>query len=179
MFGLAGEMLSGKSSAAKFLVQHFPVKELRMSMILNKILDLLVLPASRQNQQTLARILREQFGDYILAHAVGEYAKEQKDHVFLIDGIRKLDELKELQQRANFKLIYVKAPMQLRYQRLKQRQEKVGEELKTFEEFENAHGAESEIDIQKLLEYADFVIENSGDDQKFQADLTRVFTLSI
>ena len=175
MFGLAGEMLSGKSAAAKFLVEHFAVKELRMS----KILDVLDLPLSRENQQTLARILREQFGDAILAKAVSEYAAEEKQHLFLIDGVRKIGELEELRKRTNFKLIYVKSPLEQRYERLKSRIEKIGEELKSLEAFQESHQAESEVDIHKLESRADFVIENTGDDSEMHAQLTRIFTGSL
>jgi len=179
MFGLAGEMLSGKSLAAKFLVEHFAVKELRLSMILNNILDVLGLPQSRENQQKLARLLREQFGEQILAFTAAEYAEHAKEHTFLIDGIRKLEELNELKKRTDLRLIYVEAPLELRYQRLKQRTEKVGEHLKQIEEFITDHKAESEIDIPKLKQYANFVVQNTGDDAELHAQLTRIFTASI
>lgn len=181
VFGLTGEMLSGKSMAAKFLVDHFAVKELRMSAVLNNILDVLDLPHSRENQQNLARMLREQFGEQILAYTTAEQAEhsKEKERAFLIDGIRKIKELEELRKRCKLVLIYIKAPIELRYARMKERNEKVGEHLKSFEEFKVDHKAESEIDIPKLEQFADYVLENIDNGENIKAQLTKIITATI
>lgn len=179
MFGIAGEMLAGKSTAAQFLKEHFRIKQVTMSTVLNDVLAILDLPFSRENQQNLAKMLREQFGDEVLARLVGEIAAQENEALVMIDGIRKPAELEELKKRHNFKLIFIKAPLELRYQRAQFRGEKSGEQKQTLAEFKASHSAESEVDINRLEAQADLTIANSGTEQELFDQLTKLVTETL
>jgi uridine kinase len=180
VIGLAGEMLSGKTSAANFIVSHFNAKQMRMSMILDEILNILDLEKSRENQQALVFMLRQLYGEEVLAAALVPAAKVSKHNILLIDGLRKIRELEILRQSIkNFILIYVKSSMDTRFERLKNRTEKQGENIKSLEEFRKSQQADSEVDISKLENYADFIINNDGTEVDLEDQLTSAFTKII
>lgn len=177
VIGLTGEMLSGKTTVVNFLVEHFNAKQLRMSMVLNQILEILDLELSRENQQALANMLRKLFGEEVLAQSLVSAVQTSKHDVLLIDGLRKVKEYEVFQNNIkNFILIYVKSSAQNRFARLKGREEKAGEQYKTLEEFQKSHDAEPEVDIPKLENYANFIINNDGTEQQLQDQVTAAFT---
>jgi dephospho-CoA kinase len=179
VIGLVGEMFSGKTFAAEFLVSHFNARRLKFSTTLDRILDILDLPKSRENQQKLGFILRQNFGGAVLTNAFLPTIKKSKEKVLVIDGFRKAEEIEALKRFKNFKAIYIKADIQKRFQRLKLRDEKVGEKFKDFEQFKIAHKDDAETDIYKLEQYADFVVENNGSIEEFESTLTRIYTEAI
>lgn len=179
VIGIAGELLSGKSTAAKFFEEKFKAKTFRFSNIINEILDILDLEHTRENQQQLGVVLKEIYGEDVLAHAITERMKTLNDPFILIDGFRKKEEVSVLKQLKNFKFLFIKAPLEMRYKRLKERNEKVGESSTTLEEFveQQKHGADK--DIPELEQYADCVIENTGSVQDLEAKLTSFMTESL
>ncbi len=179
VLGLAGEMLSGKTTAANFFETTFKARNIRFSIFLNRILDILDLPQSRENQQSLITALRANYGAAVLAVPVVEAISKSKDSFILIDGFRKKEEIEKLREIPNFKLLYIKASLEQRYARLKERTEKVGENLLTIEEFEERERAESDKDIKALEQFADCIIENSGSVEDLKLKLSAYFTTGL
>lgn len=179
VLGLAGEFLSGKSSAAAFYVDKFSAKRLRFSGILDDILGILDLPLTRDNEQKLGVALRESFGEGVLAYALAKSARFGKKEIFVVDGLRKIEELQVLKQLPEFKLIYIQSTLENRFNRLQQRDEKEGEKYLSKEEFVKSHEHEADKDICKLGQFADFVVENDGSKSNFQDQLTKILTESL
>ncbi len=179
VLGLAGEFLSGKSTAAKFYAEKFGAKKLRFSSVLDDILGVLDLPITRENEQKLGVALKEAFGEGLLAHTLSKSAEETKRELFIIDGLRKYEELQVLKQMPKFKLIYIKSNLQNRFARLRGRSEKSGEKFLTLEQFAKSHEHEADRYIPKLEQYADFIIENDGTAEEFQTKLTSALNSSL
>ena len=180
IIGISGEILSGKSTAAKFFVERFHFKQLQMSAILNEILNVLSLDQTRENQVNLINMLRVEFGPAVLANALLAVIEKSSHEVYLLDGIRKLEELQTFKENLHsFKLIFIKAPMEKRFERLKLRDEKIGERYDSWEDFEKSHHYETEVDIPLLENYADYVVENSATEQELNDKLTSIFTKII
>lgn len=179
VLGLAGEFLSGKSSAAAFYVDKFSAKRLRFSGILDDILGVLDLPVTRDNEQKLGVALRESFGEGVLAYALAKSVHSAKKEIFIVDGLRKSEELQVLKQLPQFKLVYIESTLENRFKRLRQRDEKEGEKFLTIEKFAKSHEHEADKDISKLRQFADFVIENDGSNSEFENQLTKVLTESL
>lgn len=174
ILGIAGQMLSGKSTAAKFYTDECGAISLRYSALINEILDVLDLEQTRFNQQELGRILKEQYGQEVLARTIIQRIKELGDKFYLIDGFRTKNEVDEFRQLKNFKLLYIEASAELRYARLQGRDEKVGESKVTLEEFNESQQHTVDRNIAGLKQYADIVIENKGSVKDLEDQLRAV-----
>ncbi len=179
VLGLAGEFLSGKSTAAAFYVQKFGAKKLRFSTVLDDILGILALPITRDNEQKLALCLREVFGEAVIAETLVKSVESSKRGVFIVDGLRKYEEITVLKRLPNFKLIYIESSLQKRFARLQGRDEKQGEKILTLEQFAKSHEHESDKDVPKLKQYANFVIDNDGTQEALEQKLTQALTESL
>jgi dephospho-CoA kinase len=179
IIGIAGTQGSGKGTATAFFVEKFRAKHFRFSGILDQILSVLDLPISRENEQELAVLLRENFGEDVLAHALFESVKKSNADVIVIDGFRKVSEIEKIKKLGNFKMIFLRATPEVAYQRMVNRGEKHEEHLKTFEEFQASGSHVSDKDVNGLEQYSDFVIENNGTLEELQAQLTSAFTKAL
>lgn len=174
ILGIAGEMLSGKSTAAQFYTEECAAISFRYSGIINEILDVLDLEKTRFNQQEMGRILKEQFGPTVLAHPIAERIKLSQGKFYLVDGFRTKEEVEIFRSLENFKLLYISASSELRYTRLQGRAEKVGESRESLEQFNQSQQHAVDKNISGLKLYADIVIENDGSLEDFRAKLKAV-----
>lgn len=174
ILGIAGEMLSGKSTAAQFYTKECAAISFRYSGIINEILDVLDLEQTRFNQQEMGRILKEQFGPTVFAHPIVERTKLAPGKFYLVDGFRTKEEVEIFRSLQNFKLLYISASSELRYTRLRGRAEKVGENQDTLEQFNHSQQHAVDKDISELKSCADIIIENDGSLEDFRAKLKAV-----
>ncbi|MDB4940186.1 MAG: dephospho-CoA kinase [Candidatus Doudnabacteria bacterium] len=177
--GIAGQLLSGKSSASNFLVQRFKAEHLRFSKLLDEMLDILDLEKNRFNEQQMGVLVKELFGEESLSNALKARAELSEKNVILFDGLRKKQEVDFLRQLPGFKFIYIKASPEIRYQRMRNRKEKVGESEQTYEEFLKSEAHEADKQIAQLEQLADFVISNESTPEQFEALLTRLLTTDL
>ena len=166
ILGLAGEMGSGKGTVAEYLVKKYNGKAHRFSTMLRDILDRLYLPQSRENMQKLSTELRVTFGEDLLANVMSDDAKKDGNDLVVIDGIRRVADIKYLKEIPHFKLIYVEADIEKRYERIHGRGENADDLNKTFEQFQRDQTDESESQIKELKGVTDFLIDNNGDFEK-------------
>ena len=59
-------------------------------------------------------------------------------------------------------LIYVTADQNVRFERVKKRRQKVGEENTTYDQFLQEDSAPTEVDIKKIGAIADFTVDNNA-----------------
>lgn len=162
ILGVTGEMGCGKGTIAQHVTEKYQGNAHRFSTILRDMLDRIHVDQSRENIATLSKILRESFGEDVFAKSMHHDVEEDTHEIVVVDGIRRLEDIKHLRQVPHFKLVYVEASIETRYQRILQRGENVGETQKTFEDFQKDHEANSELQIRGLKEYADYVVNNDG-----------------
>lgn len=162
ILGFAGEMASGKGTAAKYLVERHGATTYRFSTMLRDVLTRLHLPQERETLQALSTFLRKEFGEDVLAKVMFEDAKSDTHHLIVIDGVRRLEDVKYLREIPEFKLCYITAPMHTRHERLVLRGENADDTTKTYEQFQKDHEGEPEREIAKLEAFASEVIDNSG-----------------
>lgn len=162
ILGFTGEMASGKGTAAKYLVGRHKAPSYRFSTILRDVLKRLHVPEERETMQKLSTFLRKEFGEDLLAKVMFEDVKEQDVTLVVIDGVRRLEDVKYLRELPEFKLCYITAPMKTRHERLVVRGENADDATKTYEQFQKDHEAEPEREIVKLEAFAQEVIDNSG-----------------
>ena len=162
ILGIAGEMGSGKGTIAKHITLEHKGNTHRFSTILRDVLDRLYLEQSRENIQILSMILRKNYSEDIMAKSMYHDVQNDEHDIVVVDGVRRLADIVFLKELPQFKLIYVEADMQNRYERIVKRGENTDDSTKTFEEFKAEHDADSEIQIMDLKNYANYVVENDG-----------------
>jgi len=165
IIGLTGEKLSGKGTVSKFLIEKYQAKHYRFSKILDDIIERLYLPKTRENEIAIALGLRDKFGNEILAHVLKKDIENNPSEISIIDGIRYWEEYNILKNLLGFNLIYITAPLEVRYQRALVRSEKADENKLTIEDFTKQESGPTEIIIKDLGKEADYQIVN---DQSFE-----------
>jgi len=162
ILGLAGEIASGKGTIAKYAAEKYGAKTWRFSTMLRDVMDRLSIEQTRPNIQLMSRILRENFGEDLFARVMAEDVKKTTGEIVVIDGVRRLADVKYLKELPEFKLVYLEADLEKRYERIVKRGENSDDTKKTFAEFQKDHEGESELQIKDLKKYADLLIDNNG-----------------
>jgi len=161
ILGLVGSLASGKETTKNYLVKKYNAKDCRFSSILRDVLTRLTIPNSRENLQKLSTVMRENFGENLLAKVIANDASKLEADVVVIDGVRRFTDIEHLTKLPNFFLIKIDADPQIRYERMKNRNENAGDNQKTFEEFINDHNAEADSQIPEVMKSAKYSIDNS------------------
>ena len=143
-------------------------------MLLDEILTILDMPLSRRNEIDLGLGLREVFGPEVLYKSLKKRVEEAKEELVVINGIR-MDEQQKIIKDLGAKIIYITAPLDIRFERYKERHEKIDDGKLNFEEFEAQEKTEAtEVDIPALGAKADYRIDNIGTKEELYIKLDEV-----
>lgn len=162
IFGFVGEIASGKGTAVKYIEDKYEAKSYRFSNILRDILNRLEIDKTRENLQNISTLIREKFGQDTLAKVIARDVSKDSREIVVVDGIRLKDDIEYLRKLPNFYLIHIYADLELRYKRLIDRDENVGEDKISYEEFLKSQDNECEIQLKEVSEQADIKIDNNG-----------------
>lgn len=162
IIGFTGLIASGKDVCKKYLEDNYGASSHRFSSMLRDVLTRLYLPITRENMQNISLDLRRRFGEDVLAKVITADVKNDLTDIVVVDGIRRLADIKELKNLTNFHLISIDADAKIRYSRVIMRQENIGDANKTFEEFINEESQEAESEIPKVMSEAQWTIDNNG-----------------
>jgi len=172
ILGLAGEMASGKSSVGKYVSDKYGADVFRFSNILRDALALIHRENTRENLQNMSTMLREAYGEDILARAMADDVVSSHSSVVAVDGVRRLGDIEHLKKIEGFHLVYLEADIDKCHQRISVRGENVDDNGKTFEEFKKDREREAERQITQLKQFADKIIDNNStlEDLHMQVD---------
>lgn len=162
VIGLTGQIACGKGVIKKFLINEYQASDYRFSTILRDVLIRIHVEQSRENIQKMSTLLRQTFGEDILANVMAQDIQNDNCHFIVIDGIRRLADIKHLREIPGFFLVSVEASEELRHQRVIERNENPGDDKKTFADFLKDQEDESESEIPNTMATADYVIKNDG-----------------
>lgn len=162
ILGIAGEIAGGKGALANHIKEKYNGSVHRFSSVLRDVAKRMHLEENRSNLQKISTIFRENFSSNILSEVVYHDVMEDEHEIIVIDGVRRIDDIEYLKKLPEFKLVYIEAEMEIRYERLIKRRENSDDAEKTFEEFKADHEREAELQIKDLKNYADFNINNDG-----------------
>ncbi|OYT26837.1 MAG: hypothetical protein B6U97_02860 [Candidatus Altiarchaeales archaeon ex4484_96] len=171
--GFIGEIGSGKTKAAEFLVKEYKANYLRYSQIFMDLLNRLNLPINRVNLQKLGRVLREEFGSDVIVNAFMKDLEGCDSDVVVIDGIRYQNEVDLLRKYPHNILIYIHSEPRQRYERIKKRGEKDESNI-SWMEFIKADESETEKYIKQLSAEADYIINNQGPVKQLEDALEKI-----
>lgn len=165
ILGIIGEKCSGKSVVFNYLKKKAGVYSARTSDVLYDILVRLSLdPTDRRNESSLAEALRVTFGPDVLPRAVMADPRAFKSRVVAVEGIRRLRELAPLRRMKNFRLMYITAPIELRWQRAKSRKKnkRLDDHVSLAEYRRIERTVVTEREIPRMGKLADVRIDNVG-----------------
>jgi len=174
IFGFVGLIASGKGTAAKYLAKKYQASTHRFSTSLREVLRRLYLEENRDNLITLSECLRKNFGQDLLAKIITQDALKDKKRIIVVEGIRRLDDIKYLSKLPNFILVEIVADSKIRYQRLIERGENTDDNTKTYQEFLADHKKPTEITIAKVIKLAQEKINNNGSEKDTQKQLDKL-----
>lgn len=163
IIGFVGQAGSGKGTAANLLREKYGAVVFTFSDILIDILNRLFLPSSRDNLVNMSITLRQEFGQNVLAKAMSKQIENSTADVIVVDGIRRLEDIDDLKLNPKFHLIEIVVDPKVRFERLKQRNQKPGEAEMTWEGFLAVGQMETEVSIAKVAEQAQIKLNNEGD----------------
>nr|AIA12191.1 AAA domain protein [uncultured bacterium] len=172
--GITGEIASGKDTVAKYLVDCYGAVQFRTSDIFRDVLKTLYVPETRESIAKMSQILRQNFGDDLVARVIHERIKKADAPFIVVDGVRRFSDILLLKNEPHFSLLFVEAPMELRYNRLTQRRQNADDATKTFEEFQHDHERETEVSINSLKLQANHLISNEGGKEELFAKIDAV-----
>lgn len=161
ILGISGSLGSGKDTVAEYLAkkgfQHISLSDLIRMEAKNRGLGL-----DRDSLRELANVLANEDGPEALAKQAINL-KNKKN--LAISSVRKPAEVDFLKKRNDFKLIFVDAPIELRYKRIITRGRQ-DEKLMSIDELREKEKLEMSGQSSQRLDYcnkkADYLIENSG-----------------
>lgn len=162
IIGLVGMISSGKGTVAEYLEKNNNAATYRFSTILRDILKRMHKEITRKNMQKLSTTLRQNFGEDLLAKVIAEDVKKDERDLIVVDGIRRLADIKYLTELPHFKLVKITAAPEARYKRLIQRTENQGDTQKTYEEFLADEKKEADAEIPLVMEKAELELSNEG-----------------
>lgn len=162
ILGLSGEIASGKGTVSKYIIEKYQGSSHRFSTMLRDIANRMHLEESRENLQKISTIFRQNFHDDILSEVIANDVKGDPHEVVAIDGVRRLADIAYLTKLPEFKLVYIEANIEKRYERITKRGENIDDVKKTFEEFRKDHEREAELQIKELKNHSDFILDNNG-----------------
>ncbi|MBR9680029.1 MAG: dephospho-CoA kinase [Candidatus Altiarchaeota archaeon] len=153
IIAVSGGIGAGETTLAKlFKKKGFSL--VSESDLLRKMLKKQGEPITRENLRELGDKLRKDKGPAVLAEMAWSQIKSGD---WVIDALYTLAEFQFLKSK-KVVVIAVTAPVELRFKRATAR----GDSYKHLEEFVQADKKDSELGIKKIIEQADFLIENSG-----------------
>lgn len=168
LIGVSGTLGSGKDSLANMLVDEYGYNHASTSDLVREVAMRERGSIERPVLQEIATMCREKFGaGYFVELGL------DKPRPLLITGIRSIGEMKAL-KAAGGVMVYVDAPVELRYERMIGRA-RDGEAEVSLEEFQRReekemYGGERDTDfnIRGIGEQADITIMNDGTVEQFR-----------
>lgn len=174
VIGLVGEAAAGKGTVASFLTEKYGASIHTFSSSMKECVKRLHLPVNRENLSAFSTLTRQAFGEDLYARVVAKDC-ETDDHPFIVvDGIRLEADMTVLKGFPGFHLIYVTAPVELRWQRARGRGEKEGEAEMSLDEFKEQEKLPTETAIKAIGANAEFTVENTGSFDELYTSITSV-----
>ena len=162
ILGFVGPIASGKGTACGYLNEKYQAQTYRFSTMLYDILNRVNLETNRENLQKVSSVLRQNFGDDLMAKTIAFDVTKAESQIVSVDGVRREPDIKYLREIPGFYLISIDANAEIRHKRLIGRGEKTDDNTKTFEQFLEDEKKEAEQQIKAVAKKADFQIDNNG-----------------
>ncbi len=174
ILGLVGPIASGKGTVCEYLQEKNKAQTFRFSSMLRDVLDRFYIEQSRKNMQALSSSLRETFGDELMAKTIANDTTNSTNKFIVLDGVRRLPDIKYLKEIKGFYLVAINAEQKIRFERIIKRDENTDDTKKTFEQFQSDELQEAEVQIKEVADTAQFHIDNNGSIEDLHQQIDKI-----
>lgn len=178
IIGLSGTFASGKDTLAHHLVSAHNFLHVSTGDMIRAVAEAEYGNIERPTLFKTANETREKRGPGVFAELALEKFENEKDTYphLVISGVRSLGEA-DMIKKAGGQIVFVDAPIEIRYKRIQERH-RSGEEKLSFEEFKASEAAEElEVhdnpyvqDIAGVKELSDIIVLNEDDVDAYLKD---------
>lgn len=171
---IIGQPGSGKDCLGNFLEKKKNFSHISTGNIIREEMKKENIPIDRKNMRIFSQNRRREIGNSYPANiAVGKIVGDT-----VISGPRNTEEVHVFKDKfgENFILVAVDAPIKVRYERIKNGRGRTGDDI-SFNEFkaqEEAELSSKTHGLNELLLAADYVVDNSGTEEKMFAEMNRI-----
>lgn len=167
IIGITGPFGSGKSTAASFFEKK-GFKKVRLSSFLEGQLKKDGKEITRANLQDLGNQWRGEFGGGVLAKKALEFISQNNIEKAVVDGIRNLGEVDELNKTSKFVLLGVIADRDVRFERVKNMRGRESLTRELFDELDYkdlglTQDKETGLQVAKCLAISDYFISSNDE----------------
>lgn len=165
VIGIIGQKAAGKTTIADYIAHKTNATVHSYAEILDDVLNILHLPITNINEIKLVG-LRDVFGENTLPRALRKKINDENSPLVIVTSIRFQSELNDVRAYSGSKLIYVESDIQVRFKRMRKRNQKADDMSISFEQFISLEADSTEKYIKKLGEESDFKVVNNGSEQE-------------
>jgi dephospho-CoA kinase len=158
---IIGEKAGGKDVVGKYLSEKYQAEVIASGDIFRDLLDVLEIDKTRENITNVAIAVRSAFGQNIAQEVTLKRFGRSNAKICVNNGLRKPEEFEHAKQ-LGFHFWYVTAPVEMRFERMKQRNQNADDQTQTFELFKQQESFENEKDIMRLGMQCETRIDNTG-----------------
>ncbi len=174
VMGVIGRNGAGKSTLVRLLREicvGSSIESHSSGALMVETLGLWGVALTRDNLQKLPVMMEATYGTGLLANAMRARLEASCADIAIFDGLRWQNQLYSVQSFTPHVLVYVDAPQDLRFERLRARATKPGEAAMNREQFLKEEQAPTEVEISLIAHEADFTIHNTGDLDDYRAQV--------
>ncbi|AKM82566.1 TPA: hypothetical protein DD449_01500 [Candidatus Berkelbacteria bacterium] len=180
ILGISGTFGGGKDTIAEYLIEK-DFQHISCSDILREEARRRGLTVERENLRILGNEFLKKIGPGALAKKA---VKEKTKKNLALSSVRQPGEVDYLHTIEDFKLIFVDAPIELRFERMKKRSEndpeKIEEQQMSLEDLKHREDLEMSGKSSQVLSYckenADYLIDNSKTKEDLYKTIDKIIT---
>lgn len=180
IIGVSGTNGAGKDTFSNYVTRRTKGMQVGLGYVLRDQLPVDV-PPTRENLARLSANLREEHGLAVLVDFAVSKFRASDDENLVVNGIRHPAEARRIKEIGGF-MLWIDAPVALRYRRITENDRNRIEDHVSFEEFqvqeqrEMTASSESSVNLTVVKDLADLAIVNSYENQgEFEAKIDELF----
>lgn len=174
---VVGQPGSGKDTLASFLSEKMNFWHISTGNIIREEMRARNIPTDRESMRVFSQDMRKKMGNSYPANiAASKIACNT-----VISGPRNMEEIQVFKDKfgKNFILVTVDAPIEVRYERIKNGRGRTGDNI-SFEEFKKQEEAEyisGTHELSKVLSMADYIVDNSKSINKMLYEMNAILEI--
>jgi dephospho-CoA kinase len=177
IIGLTSFLGAGKTTVGEYLVKKgfgfYSLSDEIREEITSRGLEI-----TRDRLREIGTELRHKHGNSVLADRVLAKISKEPGKNYVVDSIRNPAEVEALRKNKDFTLVFVDAPIKIRFERIRKRQREkdpvVFEEFKRTEEKELTSPDSANQQLLKCKQMAGVVVENTGTTKALYAKIDKL-----
>lgn len=175
IIGLSGTLCSGKDTVAEYLIKRKGFSHISLSQILRELAMENNVGNNMEELTSFGNELASKFESGYLAKLALERVVPGRN--VIISSIRQPAEIEILKTASEFKMIFVDADIEIRFERLRGRGRAGDSE--TLEDFARLEGFQSDgssggMNLNECMKMADYLIENNGSMSEYEEKIEDV-----